>query len=383
MFDLEVMRCSKILFVDDDPSSLQILSAILRRDGYKNITSLQDSTLVTKLHKQHCYDLIVLDIHMPVMNGFDVMAQLADAFPGQFIPILILTADEDIYTRDLALASGARDFIQKPINNREALLRIRNLLEVVHLQKELQQQNALLEEKVEKRTSQLFHSQVKLIECLGRAAEFKDHETGAHVMRISKMAGIVARGLGLHKTAVELLEQACPMHDIGKIGIPDNVLLKPGKLEGSEWETMQTHATLGAHILQGDHNDSELLQVAAEIALTHHERWDGLGYPNGLKGEEIPLFTRITSVCDVFDALTSRRPYKEPWSVDEARAFVVKQSGTAFDPAVVACFQSEFEKICDVKVCYPDIELALGGGDHSSLKSSAADAGSLVPAKHH
>ena len=257
MFDLEVLHRSKILLVDDDATSLQILQVILKRDGYHNVTALDDPTRVALEYGQHAYDLIALDIHMPVMNGFDVMAALSDSFAGEFIPIVVLTADEDHYTRDLALASGARDFIQKPFNHREVLLRFRNLLETVHLQKALRHQNELLEEKVQQRTRQLHYSQVKLIECLGRAAEFKDNETGAHVMRISKMTGIVARALGLQPRDVELVEQASPMHDIGKIGIPDRVLLKPGKLEGEEWSTMQTHVSLGAHILSGDHHVCE------------------------------------------------------------------------------------------------------------------------------
>ncbi|HAG93074.1 MAG: two-component system response regulator [Pseudomonadales bacterium] len=356
MFDLEVLHRSKILLVDDDATSLQILQVILKRDGYHNVTALDDPTRVALEYGQHAYDLIALDIHMPVMNGFDVMAALSDSFAGEFIPIVVLTADEDHYTRDLALASGARDFIQKPFNHREVLLRFRNLLETVHLQKALRHQNELLEEKVQQRTRQLHYSQVKLIECLGRAAEFKDNETGAHVMRISKMTGIVARALGLQPRDVELVEQASPMHDIGKIGIPDRVLLKPGKLEGEEWSTMQTHVSLGAHILSGDHNDSELLRVAAEIALNHHERWDGTGYPNGLKGEEIPLFTRITSVCDVFDALTSRRPYKAPWPVEEAIKFIDDQGGRAFDPTIVACFKSQLHKLLAVKEAFPDLD---------------------------
>jgi len=367
MFDLELLHRSKILLVDDDASSLQVLNAILKKDGYHNVTQLDDPTRVALLYSQHTYDLVALDIHMPVMNGFDVMAALADSFPDQFIPIIVLTADEDTYTRDLALASGARDFIQKPYNSRETLLRFRNLLEIVQLQKQLQQQNALLEEKVLQRTKQLHSSQVKLIECLGRAAEFKDHETGAHVMRISKMTGILARALGLSEQDAELVEQASPMHDIGKIGIPDNVLLKPGRLQGEDWKTMQTHASLGAHILQGGQGDSELLRVAAEIALHHHERWDGTGYPKGLQGEEIPLFTRITSVCDVFDALTSKRPYKDPWSVDEAIAFIEDQSGHAFDPTIVACFKSQRHKIVAVKASFPDHE----GGQVASLNQAA------------
>lgn len=354
MFDLEILHRSKILLVDDDTTNLQILQAMLKKDGYHNVTLLDDPTRVSLLYGKQGYDLIALDIHMPVMNGFDVMAVLSDSFPNEFIPIVVLTADEDNYTRDLALASGARDFIRKPFNHREVLLRFRNLLETVHLQKALKQHNELLEEKVQERTQQLHYSQVKLIECLGRAAEFKDNETGAHVTRISKMTGIIARALGMPEKDIELIEQASPMHDIGKIGIPDRVLLKPGKLDGDEWTTMQTHSKLGAHILRNDDNDSELLKVAAEIALSHHERWDGTGYPNGLKGEEIPLFTRITSVCDVFDALTSRRPYKEPWSTEEALKFLDDQSGAAFDPTIVECFKSQLHKIMETRNQYPD-----------------------------
>ncbi len=348
------VHLAKILLVDDNPVNLQVLTGILKKDGYSSITATTEPTQVLSLYKQHHYDLIILDIHMPELTGFDVMSQLNTHFPSDFLPIIVLTADDYGETRDQALASGARDFMRKPFNNREVLLRARNLIETVFLHKELLNQNEMLDQRVRERTEQLYYSQVKLIECLGKAAEFKDNETGMHVVRISKSTGIIARAMGLPQHDVELIEQASPMHDIGKIGIPDRILLKPGKLEGEEWLTMQSHSLLGANILDDDKNDSELLKMAAEIALTHHERWDGKGYPSGLQGEEIPLYTRITTVCDVFDALTSRRPYKDPWSNEKALQYIKSQSGSAFDPKIVTCFEAVLEDIIEVKNTYPD-----------------------------
>ena len=348
------IHSANILLVDDNPVNLQVLGGILKKDGYQHITAISEPSQVLPLYKKHQYDLMVLDIHMPNMTGFDVMDQLTTHFPEDFLPIIVLTADDFGDTRDQALASGARDFMRKPFNNREVLLRARNLIETVFLHKELRYQNERLDQRVRQRTEQLYYSQVKLIECLGRAAEFKDNETGMHVIRISKTTGIIAQALGLPRREVELIEQASPMHDIGKIGIPDRILLKPGKLEGDDWSTMQNHAILGASILADKDNDSELLRMAAEIALTHHERWDGKGYPSGMRGEEIPLYTRITTVCDVFDALTSRRPYKAPWPNEKALQYLKDQSGTAFDPNVVDCFESVLDQIIEIKDTYPD-----------------------------
>ena len=343
-----------ILLVDDDPESLTLLSALLKKDGYHNVTVSLDPLQTFELHHRHQFDAILCDIHMPTMDGFEVLTTLLHSFAEEFLPFIALSVDNSSDLRNLALASGARDYLVKPFDNTEVLFRLKNLLETTYLHKELAAHNEQLESLVQQRTQQLYNAQIKLIESLGRAAEYRDNETGTHVMRISQTTAILGKALGLSTEELELLSNASPMHDVGKIAIPDNVLLKPGKLDEAEWTTMKTHAALGATILLGQENDSPLLQSAAEIALHHHERWDGSGYPNGLAGEDIPLFARITSVCDVFDALTSRRPYKEPWSVQRALAYVNEQSGHAFDPEIASTFCGIVDKIMAVRENYPD-----------------------------
>lgn len=349
------VHTGRILVVDDNPVNIAIIEKILNHDGYRRIDATTDPTEVAGLYQDNDYDLVLLDVHMPEMNGFDVMAQLTRENPNDYLPILILTADHSEETRNLCLASGAKDFIGKPFDRVEVLLRVRNILEVRILHKAVLNHNLLLEQKVRERTQQLYQAQVKLIECLGKAAEYRDNETGMHVIRMSHASALLGKAMGLSEEECEIILQASPMHDIGKIAIPDEVLLKPGGLEGSEWETMKTHAEVGAEIL-GDY-DTQLMQVASQIARTHHERWDGQGYPQGLKGEEIPLYTRIVSVCDVFDALTSNRPYKNAWSVDDAMAYLQENSGSHFDPRVVSHFADILDEIVALREAYPDHRL--------------------------
>lgn len=361
----------RILVVDDNPVNIAIVEKILNHDGYRHIDAVTDPLQVARLYRDNHYDLILLDVHMPEMSGFDVMAQLVKDNPEDYLPILILTADHSDETRNLCLSSGAKDFIGKPFDRVEVLLRVRNILEVRLLHKAVLNHNVLLEQKVRERTQQLYQAQVKLIECLGKAAEYRDNETGMHVIRMSHASAMLGKAMGLSESECEVILQASPMHDIGKIAIPDEVLLKPGHLKGQEWETMKTHAEVGAEIL-GDY-DSQLMQVASLIARTHHERWDGGGYPQGLKGEEIPLYTRIVSVCDVFDALTSSRPYKNAWSVADAMAYLHENSGSHFDPRVVEHFVDIIEDVVSLRESYPDQpHLA---GSRSSGVSMKSDAG--------
>ncbi len=346
------VHTGRILVVDDNPVNIAIVEKILNHEGYRHIDAVTDPTQVAGLYRDNHYDLILLDVHMPELSGFDVMAQLSHDNPEDYLPILILTADHSEKTRNLCLASGAKDFIGKPFDRVEVLLRVRNILEVRLLHRAVINHNILLEQKVRERTQQLYQAQVKLIECLGKAAEYRDNETGMHVIRMSHASAMLGKAMGLSESECEVILQASPMHDIGKIAIPDEVLLKPGQLEGKEWETMKTHAEVGAEIL-GDY-DSQLMQVASLIARTHHERWDGEGYPQGLKGEEIPLYTRIVTVCDVFDALTSSRPYKNAWSVADAMAYLHENSGSHFDPRVVERFAEILEDVVALRDNFPD-----------------------------
>jgi putative two-component system response regulator len=296
-----------------------------------------DPREVVSLFAQVQPDLILLDLTMPYMDGFQVMEQLKPLVPdSDYLPILVLTADITAEAKRRALSMGAKDFITKPFNHMEVLLRIKNLLDTRFLHIQLQDQNLILEEKVRSRTLELEQAQVEVLERLAIAAEFRDDATGQHTRRVSHVSALIARALGLCEGQVELIRRAAPLHDVGKIGIPDYILLKPGKLTPAEFDVMKTHTVIGAGILAG--GQSELTRMAECIAMTHHERWDGSGYPQGLAGEAIPMTGRIVALADVFDALTHERPYKKAWPVDEALAEIERQSGRQFDPRVVEAF---------------------------------------------
>ena len=324
-----------ILAVDDDEANLLLLRRTLERAGYEHVETTRDPFAAMQIFGAMRPDLVMLDLHMPRMDGFQLMQRLAPVTAGgSGVPLLVLTADTTPETKRRALAAGARDFLTKPIDQTELLLRVRNLLMVQQLQLRLQRQNASLEEAVADRTRQLDQARLEILERLALAAEYRDDDTQQHARRIGRMSGLLARALGLPARRVELIRRAAPLHDIGKIGIPDAILLKPGKLRQGEREEMKAHTLIGAEILSGSR--SPLLRLAEEIALTHHERWDGRGYPRGVAGDDIPIAGRIVALADVFDALTHRRPYKEAWPVEEAVAEVRDQAGRQFDPAVVA-----------------------------------------------
>lgn len=345
---------AKILIVDDQKSNVMLLEKILQSAGYTHILGTTDPRRVALLHAQHRFDLILLDLNMPHLDGFQVMEQLRLIEADSYLSVLVLTARNDMETRVRALQSGARDFVGIPFEQMEVLTRIRNLLEFRLMHNQIRNQNRLLEQKVKERTQELFDTRLEIIRRLGRAAEYRDNETGLHIIRISKFASALARAYGLSDAQCDIMLHASPMHDIGKIGIPDRVLLKPGKLDPEEWEIMKRHTNIGAEILSG-HN-SELLETARVIALTHHECWDGSGYPNGLKGDQIPLEGRIVAVCDVFDALTSERPYKRAWPVEDAIAYITDNAGRKFDPVLVKRFREVLPEIVGIKEEYADPE---------------------------
>ncbi|SCA55336.1 Response regulator receiver modulated metal dependent phosphohydrolase [Candidatus Terasakiella magnetica] len=346
--EIKTLKDSKILVVDDNPSNVLLLEALLQQEDYHNISSTTDPTQVRSLHEENDFDLILLDIQMPRMNGFEVMEQLKEHHAqDDYLPVLVLTAQTDMETRLRSLDLGARDFVTKPFQHAEVLQRIHNSLEIRHLYKQQKEYSHTLEEKVHEATAELRKSQLDIIRCLGRAGEYRDNETGEHVIRMSKSCQALALACGLSERHAEQILYASPMHDVGKIGIADNILLKPGKLTPEEWKTMQTHAQLGAGILAD--NESETVQLARTIALSHHEKWDGTGYPNGLSGEDIPMEGRIAAICDVFDALTSWRPYKKAWTVDEAIAFLNENAGTHFDPNLVPKFVEILPQVLEIR----------------------------------
>jgi putative two-component system response regulator len=326
-----------ILAVDDEASNLLLLRRILERDGYTNLETTTDPTQVPAMFVKTLPRLVLLDLHMPQMDGFELMERLG-LITGErrSIPFLVLTADATDETKRRALSIGARDFLTKPLDRIELLLRVRNLLQVQELQDRLYEHNANLEEEVAERTRDLEQARLEILDRLALAAEYRDDTTQEHAWRIGRTCALLALGLGLPEGEVELMRRAGPLHDIGKIGVPDAILLKPGKLTDEEFEQIKTHTTIGAEILSGSR--SPLLRMAERIALTHHEHWDGGGYPGALSGEQIPLPGRIVAVADVFDALTHERPYKDAWPVKEAVAEIFHQAGRQFDPVVVKAF---------------------------------------------
>jgi len=280
------------------------------------------------------------------------MEQLHTLTQGRLPPILVLTAEHIQSCRQSALDNGARDYVTKPFDAEELLSRVRNLLEVQTAHNYMHSQNEILEQKVRKRTQVIHDTRLQVVRHLGRAAEYRDNETGLHIIRMSEISVVLAKAAGLDSEQCDLLLSAAPMHDIGKIGIPDHILLKPGKLEPDEWAIMQTHVQIGTDILSGD--DSELMTMAHDIALTHHEKWNGTGYPNGLAGEAIPLLGRITALADVFDALTSERPYKKNWPIAKVIDLIKAESGEHFDPMLVTLFFEKLADIIKIKDKYPE-----------------------------
>ena len=330
-----MFKHARVLIVDDEPANVDMLRRLLVRAGFVRIESTTDPRRAVQRYLETRPDLILLDLHMPGLNGLEVMDQLNEIAEASYLPILIVTGDLTPEARQDALARGAKDFVNKPYHSDEVLLRIRTLLETRFLYFQVQSQNQVLEAKVRERTRELEAAQVEIIERLARAAEFRDDNTGQHTERVGQMAALLARQLGLPDPHVSLIRRAAPLHDVGKIGVPDAVLLKLGRLTLDEFEVVKTHTTIGARILSGSR--FSVLRLAEEIALNHHERWDGEGYV-GLRTEDIPLAGRIVAVADVFDALTQKRPYKTAWPVGDAVAEIERQRGRQFDPEIVEAF---------------------------------------------
>ena len=326
---------ARVLIVDDEDANVEILRRILTRAGLTRLESTTDSRQAAAMYVDYRPDLILLDLRMPHMDGLEVMDRLNEIAEASYLPILILSGDLTPEARRDALSRGAKDFVNKPFQQDELLLRIKTLLETRLLYIQIQSQNHLLEAKVRERTRELVEAQIEIIERLAIAAEFRDDNTGQHTQRVGQMSALLARQLGLPDAQVSLIARAAPLHDVGKIGVPDTILMKMGKLTPAEFEVVKQHTVIGARILSG--GKFPLLRLAEEIAFAHHERWDGAGYA-GLRGTDIPLPGRIVAVADVFDALTQQRPYKPAWPVAEAIAEIDRQRERQFDPAVVDAF---------------------------------------------
>lgn len=332
-----VVQQSTILIVDDQAVNVHLLERILRQNGYSNIYTTTDPREVKDLYIDLQPDLIMLDLRMPFLDGYAVMEQLRQYMSKEeFLPIIVLTADIAPHAKRRALMAGASDFITKPFDIIEIMLRIHHMLERRIFYQELRLHNQRLEHKIFVRTRELEEAQLEILLRLARAAEFRDYDTGQHTQRVGQTTRLIAQQLSLSQNMVSLIGKAALLHDVGKIGISDKVLLKKGALTEEEREMMRAHTTIGADILAGSR--FELLNLAQEIALSHHERWDGSGYPNRLKGEEIPLSGRIVAVANTFDALVHVRPYKVAWTIEEALEEIQQQRGHHFDPMVVDAF---------------------------------------------
>ncbi|MBA6352982.1 two-component system response regulator [Colwellia sp. BRX8-2] len=324
---------AKILVVDDEPNNLQVINQVLV--GNYQLVFAKNGQRAIEIAIEQQPDLILLDIMMPEMDGYEVCRTLKKIKSTAHIPIIFVSAMSNMENECQGFEAGGVDYITKPICPEIVRVRVKTHLSLVGV-------------------NELKESRMQIIQRLGRAAEYKDNETGLHVIRMSHYSKLIARAAGLDEFSQETLLNAAPMHDIGKIGIPDHILLKPGKLDAKEWAIMKTHANIGADII--GENDSPLLSMALSIALTHHEKWDGSGYPNHLKGQEIPLVGRIVAIADVFDALTSERSYKAAWPVDKAIAHMNSVSGSHFDPDLIKLFNAVLPDILLIRNKWPELK---------------------------
>lgn len=322
-----------ILIVDDVPDNITILSNILAE---YNLKAANNGAKALEIASRFRPDIILLDIMMPEMDGYTVCRLLKRDLHTKNIPVIFVTAKDEVTDEARGFELGAVDYIIKPVNPPVVRARVKT-----HLN--LYDQNRALEHLVRERTKALNQSRLEIIRRLGLAAEYKDNETGMHVIRMSYYCKVMATAIGMSNEEIELILNASPMHDIGKIGIPDNILGKPGRLNAQERAIMEQHTIIGAKII-GEH-ENPLLDMARTVALTHHEKWDGTGYPHGMKADNIPIVGRIVAVADVFDALVSKRPYKEAWSFERAVAVIKKESGKHFDPRLVEVFVANIDEI--------------------------------------
>jgi putative two-component system response regulator len=367
--------CPKIMMVDDEKLNILVVAEYLKADGYRDFVYTDQPFQAMALAGSEIPDAILLDIHMPHLTGLDILQLIRADHTLARTPVVIITSSTDDEEKLRALEMGATDFLHKPIHSGELLARLRNILMAKAYQDHWQNYASSLAAAVKQRTAELEASHKDVIHCLARAAEFRDDDTGRHVVRVGCYARIIGEQLGMNEPMLDALEQAAKLHDIGKIGLPDEIMLKPGALTPQEFEAMQKHtnyakqiinsigdngkrqlrqhAELGARIL--DLGESPLLSLASRIALTHHERWDGTGYPIGLAGNDIPLEGRITAVADVFDALSTKRPYKPAYPLDKCFSIMLEGRGTHFDPRVVDAFFERRDRIIETQIALAEI----------------------------
>jgi putative two-component system response regulator len=332
-----------ILVVDDDPASLLLLKRILTGEGYTNVQAVGDPAEALKLTREVEPDLMILDLHLPGLSGLGILEDWkARTSHKTFLPVLMITADVTSQAKSQALLLGVDDFLTKPFDTFVVVCRVRNLLRSRYFYLELQAEKRLLETRIDQRTEELRRAEMEMLERLGRAGEFRDDATGKHTQRVGELSYHIARRVGMSPAQCEVIRQAAQLHDLGKIAIPDEILLHPDRLSPEQFEVVKSHTTIGAEILSGGR--SEIVRLAEQIALSHHEHWDGSGYPTGLAGDAIPLAARIVAVADFFDALSSDRPYRGALPPGEVRQAIRERSGAQFEPAVVSALFAYLEE---------------------------------------
>ncbi len=366
-FAQNVVR-SKVMIVDDEPLNVRVLRKYLETVGFYRFVTTSDAIEALPLLEQEQPDILLLDIMMPGISGLDILETIRSHSQLRYLPVIILTAASDPDTKLEALSRGATEFLGKPVEHVELALRVRNALVAKGHQDRLTNYSNCLEQQVRHRTAELRASQQEVVNCLARAADYRDGTTGRHVIRVGLYAEIVARRMGCPPHVADLLREAAKLHDVGKIGIPDSILLKPGKLDSAEIDLMRQHCAFGRDIIEqfpeknGDGSSapvkcgvaSPILRLAASVAFSHHEKWDGSGYPLGISGDQIPIEGRITAIADVFDALSTRRPYKEPFQIDACTRILKEGRGTHFDPGVLDAFFDAFDEVLHVYHTYSD-----------------------------
>ena len=362
---------SKVMIVDDEPLNVRVLRKYLETVGFTRFITTSDALQALPMLEEERPDILLLDIMMPGISGLDILEIVREHSLLKFLPVIILTAASDPDTKLEALSRGATEFLGKPVEHAELALRVRNALVAKGHQDRLSDYSSYLKQQVNHRTAELRASQHEVVNCLARAADYRDGTTGRHVIRVGLYAEVVARQMGCTDTVADLLREAAKLHDVGKIGIPDSILLKPGRLDDSELKLMRQHCSIGRNIIDqlpdrglGEISAdavsaagavaSPILRLAASVAYSHHEKWDGTGYPLGLSGSDIPIEGRITAIADVFDALSTKRPYKGAFEMAHCFQVLEEGRGTHFDPEVLDAFFAAIDQIMDVYNTHSD-----------------------------
>ncbi|MDP6720296.1 MAG: response regulator [Pirellulaceae bacterium] len=358
-----------VMMIDDEPIITKTVKKYLENAGFKRIVTCCESSEALEAIQHEQPDVVLLDLNMPEVGGFEILSSMRSAPALKRIPVIVLTSSDDADTKLESFKRGAADFLVKPVHAGELVLRLKNILTAKAYHDQVTRHTALLEHQVRLRTNELKAAQLQILHSLASAGEFRDEVTGMHVVRVGRYSGALARYLGASDDWVEMIEHAAPLHDVGKIGIPDAILLKPGPLEPSEYEVMKQHGIMGTQIICPasrrrlaawaddellDVTESPIMKMAAVIAETHHEKWDGSGYPKGLKGEEIPPEGRIVAVADVYDALSNERPYKKAFSREKSFEIIEEGRGVHFDPRVVDAFFATVDEILKIQLEFSD-----------------------------